>query len=498
MTDIPTWSKTANNNNRAVPDGAPEGWDSPDVNDTIREAMRAIREWYDDPEWLNLMRDSAGDALTVTKESDTAVKIAGVDMTSFFPVGRSCQVNDGATSVEGTVVSAAFGTDTIVTLSLPLGTVVQAGANEILLFIIRRDLTPKVPEPIRNLLINGDFQVDQRRGGDTYTASSTDTNIVGMITNADGNYTLDRWVLLTDGADVVDVLRDTDPNEAKLTVVTAQKFAFLQILEASQVDAAIASGTVSLRLTARRTGASISTIKAAVIEWGGTRDLPTKDVVNVWGGTGVDPTLVTSWTYSNTPQSLATDVTNKTLTIDGISVSAGAQNLGVIIFIDSAAPTISDDLILSDVQLEASATANDFARRSFSEEYNDCCRYYEKSFQQSQRVGSGNDGLTPPGPDRVPSGVIGITTTGAECTMIWRYRVPKRLQATPPTVIGYNPMTTGNPTFAGEITDAVSPISESWTTLDESEDFYSIELSTTPTVDSTYGINFTADAELGV
>lgn len=129
------YSTNPNNNNRAVPNGAPEGMDKAAVNNVMRQIMADLRTWYDDPEWLDIMRDTNGDALGVARESDTQIRISGADVTSYFPANRRVKLTGGASAQYGTVVSAVVDTgDTVVTLTLDSGTV-DGSTSAALLYI---------------------------------------------------------------------------------------------------------------------------------------------------------------------------------------------------------------------------------------------------------------------------------------------------------------------------------------------------------------------------
>lgn len=128
------WSKVAARNIFPFIDG---GWREKmlrtTVNDAARENMRAIRNWYDDPEWLDLMRDDDGVAFAVVKQSANVVRITGtIDLTAYFPVGRRVKMT-GATPdpVYAHVLSASFSApNTDVTLQLYVGhTEVPAGGT---------------------------------------------------------------------------------------------------------------------------------------------------------------------------------------------------------------------------------------------------------------------------------------------------------------------------------------------------------------------------------
>src|SRR3990167_2953323 len=95
----------------------------------------------------------------------------------------------------------------------------------------------------RNALINGDFRVAQR--GTSFTGATTPAN-------SDDTYLLDRWILLSDSNDIVDVTQVTTPVPTGayaaigLDVETANaKFAILQVIEARD-SSRFKSGTASL------------------------------------------------------------------------------------------------------------------------------------------------------------------------------------------------------------------------------------------------------------
>ena len=78
--NLSEWSQEASNNNAASPAGAPEGWTGKEVNNTVRENMAVVRQWYDDPEWLSLLEDmSPRGAKSVTWVSDSIFRINTID-----------------------------------------------------------------------------------------------------------------------------------------------------------------------------------------------------------------------------------------------------------------------------------------------------------------------------------------------------------------------------------------------------------------------------------
>lgn len=230
---------------------------------------------------------------------------------------------------------------------------------------------------VPNLLINGDFRVAQR--GATFVSGAND----------DGDYTLDRWKLLTDGNDIFDVSRNTAsaPDGAyaclEMECGTAnKKGGILQILEARDA-AVIIDGTVSLSFVAARAAGNttIETLRAAILSWSGAADAPTSDPVSAWNAAGSDPTLVANWTYENTPSDLTLTDTFQTFTVENVSIdTASAKNVAVFIWVDDADGTVADQVRIANVRLEEGSSATTHVPLSFSEELAKCQRFYWQGY----------------------------------------------------------------------------------------------------------------------
>lgn len=230
----------------------------------------------------------------------------------------------------------------------------------------------------RNLLINGDFRVAQR--GTAFTSASTPAN-------NDDTYLLDRWILLSDGNDIVDVNQLTDGGLGDFAYLeadvetTAKKFGFLQIIEQKDLQGLLSgSGVVSLSFKAKVSDATkLDNIKAAILSWSGTADSPTSDIVSAWNAADNDPTFATNWTAENTPADLEVTATEATYKIENITIdTASVANIAVFIWSDAVADndTAGTKLHITDVQLEEGPVASAFARRPIAEESALCERYY--------------------------------------------------------------------------------------------------------------------------
>lgn len=223
----------------------------------------------------------------------------------------------------------------------------------------------------RNLIINGDFEVAQR--GTSFVAGS----------NNDDTYNLDRWTVLSDGNDIVDITQATDVPTGGLYSIgldvetVNKKFGIIQFIEQRNLTG-IQDKTVWLSFKAKTTGSSISNVKAAILSWTGTADTVTSDVVSAWGADGVTPTWATSWTAENTPANLNVTTSWAEYRVSAVMDTASIKNVAVFIWCDDTTTTLGDFLYVTDVQLEINSSPTPFERRPYGVELVLCQRYYEK------------------------------------------------------------------------------------------------------------------------
>lgn len=241
----------------------------------------------------------------------------------------------------------------------------------------------------RNALINGDFRVAQR--GTTFDATTTPAN-------SDDTYLLDRWILLSDGNDIVDVTRATTvPTNGLYSIgldveTINKKFGILQVIE-QQNCLGLIGKQVTLSFQIKVSDATkLDNIKAAIISWDGTADTVTSDIISAWGVEGTNPTLATNWTYENTPANLNVTTAFALKKITANVDTASAKNIGVFIWSDVTDTTLGHFVYITDVQLEIGAIATPFERRPISTETG-LCEYYCQWFggtASHQSFGSGH------------------------------------------------------------------------------------------------------------
>ena len=252
---------------------------------------------------------------------------------------------------------------------------------------------------IDNKIINGNFAANQRAA--LFTASYTDGT---PITNSDDTYLFDRWKLLSDGNNIVDVhsygrtmgSRDFGGNSGPAWMPSETSFAMAMDVETANTKFGQAQFIVSMNCNdlrgrvctlswkARVRNSQTSTsIKAAVIGWFGTSDTITSDIISAWNDEGTDPTLVTNAEYLNEPFNILLNGTMQTYTIN-VSIPTGIKNVIVFIWNDMSngdvGTTVGDYIFLSDVQLERGEFNNPrFQNETYDKTLRKCQRYYWQS-----------------------------------------------------------------------------------------------------------------------
>lgn len=206
-------------------------------------------------------------------------------------------------------------------------------------------------------------------------------NQAGTGTAADVTYWFDQWVVLTQSNPITPSkltnVENTTPSMMRYTQsnASAQRFGVIQPIESANIlDARGQTVTLSARV---RMSAS-TTLRYAIVEWTGTADSPTKDVVNDWTNGAFTPGnffISTTTTIVATGSMALTANTLASISLSG-AVSGSMNNLHVIFWTDSTqAQNVTLDI--GKVQLEPSAFATPLALRSITEELALAQRYYQ-------------------------------------------------------------------------------------------------------------------------
>ena len=240
---------------------------------------------------------------------------------------------------------------------------------------------------VENKLINGDFSVAQRNMGAAITSTTS-------FNNNDTAYTLDRWKLFSDGNDRVDVSQETSTvptnqlHAIKLDVEnTNEKFGIAQCVENENCVGLIGQQcTLSFKAKVSDTS-KLDNIKAAIIAWNGTADQPTDDMISDWENEGTDPSLVSNFTYENTPSNLGVTTSYATYSVTATIDTSSTTNVIAFIWSDVKDTTAGHHLFITDVMLVA-GTSTTYPRIKRDDQIRNCKRYFQlfKGDQNGARV----------------------------------------------------------------------------------------------------------------
>jgi hypothetical protein len=231
--------------------------------------------------------------------------------------------------------------------------------------------------PGHNYAYNPDFGVAMF--GTSFSAAAGATF---QPVNNDGTILFNRWRLLSDGNDIVDVdAVSIDGKSAIRSVVqTANKrFGYFQIFESRDIKRLFdnGNGKASLSIGAWTTASKVvSKARAIVLSWQGGADSSTRDWVNAWNAQGSNPTPVASWTVEGSVEITLTTTPFTRYALEGVALdTAGTNNLGIFVMIDDTDATVNDELILSEVKFESGEKATPFQPVDLSLEELRCSRY---------------------------------------------------------------------------------------------------------------------------
>lgn len=214
------------------------------------------------------------------------------------------------------------------------------------------------PLGLRNRLINGGFSVNQR----------------GATSVADDAYCLDRWYALTETGNVTVAQQTLQENGTPFNIrltqpdVAAKRIGLAQIVEAVNCrDLRGKSATLRLRVRNSDGGQ----VNYAILEWSGTADAVTSDVISAWAGS---PTYIAS--IAERAKGTLTPAANTWTDVVALTstINAAANNLIVLIW-SNAAMAQNATLDLARVQLEEGAVATPIEGRPHGIEFELCRRY---------------------------------------------------------------------------------------------------------------------------
>lgn len=236
------------------------------------------------------------------------------------------------------------------------------------------------------LLTNGQFGFHNRiinPSGSIWQRANTGTGALTDVT-----YAFDRWYVLTQSAGISGLIATGSfvgtPYMMRLNQdnATAQRFGICQAIETENCLDLLGLGVV---LSADVMMSASTIMRYAIIEWTGTADSVTKDVVNSWTNGTFTPgnffistttNIVATGSVSLTANALAKIV------LPGV-ISTSMKNLLVFFWTDSAQPQ-NTAMYVGKVQLEIGTIPTPIALRDRSQEQNLCDRYYQSYGTQLQ------------------------------------------------------------------------------------------------------------------
>ena len=115
MTGIKDYSTTALTNTEVGGVNIEEGMLPSSLNNALRAILVDVREWYNDSQWV--VYGDGDSAFTITYGSATTFTVDGVDVTTFYHVGRRVRAVGSTTgTIYGTISVTTFSTNTTVTV----------------------------------------------------------------------------------------------------------------------------------------------------------------------------------------------------------------------------------------------------------------------------------------------------------------------------------------------------------------------------------------------
>lgn len=280
----------------------------------------------------------------------------------------------------------------------------------------------------KNYAQNAQFRFFQRQVPGTFTSFS------------DAAYGPDRWKVMSENAsvqvaqvtsNVVNTLA-TNGSSTGINVrqinASASRFGIIQFLTADHIRE-LRGKTLALSFVAATDSTEVTSLRAGIIEWTGTADTITSDLVSSWGST---PTLVSNAAFSNTPADITISGTAASYTVSA-AISESMNNLAIFIWAPNQEAQ-NDDFYLSKIQLTVGSTAASWEviSKSPASDLEECQRFYEKSYDLAVAPGT----ATNTGTERV-IGARTVTVTAPDFTYITSFKVSKR--ATAPTIVVYSP-----------------------------------------------------------
>lgn len=252
-----------------------------------------------------------------------------------------------------------------------------------------------------NLLHNGSFMINSWGQG-AFTSGTTPVN-------SNNTYLVDRWVYLASAANTVNVTVNTSSpqafaqsNQIVFNQQTAnQQYGFVQLIETPSAATYTRTPYTFIITASKAAGnATASKIRFAILQWNGTVNAMTSNLVSAWAGGGTDPTLAANWSYLVSSTAITLNANNSYYSIQG-TTGTSLKNIAVFIWLDDTNATAGDIINLNacwllpgtGITVPANATTAAsggalFPLKSISVEQLDCQRYFRTSYNNTVNPGT--------------------------------------------------------------------------------------------------------------
>lgn len=228
--------------------------------------------------------------------------------------------------------------------------------------------------PSRNYAHNAQFRYWQEQ-------------VPATLTNRqDDEYGPDRWYILNSGGAVnSQVARTSEGSGAFRTEhacqvrqadSTARQVGLCQIIESTNC-LSLRGKEVTMSMVLRTDGTEIEDLRFGIVEWTGTADSVTSDIVSTWAAT---PTLIANASFVNTPGDLTV---TSSFAKQEVTVTLGTTFNNLLLFVWTPnTEAQNDDFYIKEVTLVMGDASPDFALigKTAAEDYQEISRYYRKSY----------------------------------------------------------------------------------------------------------------------
>lgn len=219
--------------------------------------------------------------------------------------------------------------------------------------------------------------------------------VPGTLTlRADDVYGPDRWYALVSGGTGVQFARiEESPSGTKSKYAcqlrqadaTTRQFGFAQILEQERVME-LRGEEVTLSFLVRTDGTEVPTVRAGLVEWTGTGDTVTSDIVSAWAAT---PTLIANAAFANAPADHTLDGTTYVRVTVTATLGTTFNNLILFIWTPNSEAQ-NDDFYVKEVQLVAGDQVLPWSSIAlpFMDDEMECLRFVAKSYERDTAPGT--------------------------------------------------------------------------------------------------------------